>query len=184
MLALGDGSHRAGNWLGVLSADFAIRVLEAPRRADPRRFGTPTEPGDWYVATGSGPDPHAFVLSLSALEETLLEGSDDRLPIVGIGQGAALALSLACCWPERLAAVVACKGDLPVFPPGGIAERPMVGLPILCVACDSMIALEHRGGRVAEHEVWDDERVHRWLIDATRLGARGILGAPSTEELM
>jgi len=168
VIALGDRSHVPRSWLGELLPHFAVRMLEAPRRADPRRYGVPTDPGDWYVEGSEGPDPHAFHLSLVALEALVAEAPG--VSLVGIGQGAVLCLSLACCWPERLSAVVACEGGLPAFPPGGLEERPLAGLPLLCVgrATGSTHALEGRGARVYERDAWDAAATAAWLSEVTR----------------
>jgi predicted esterase len=170
IFALGDGTHAAKDWACELAPHFALRVLEAPRRADPRRHGVASRAGDWYVEGAQGPDPHAFHLSLAALEDCVLACAGGRLCLLGVGQGAVLCLSLACCWPERLAAVVACAGGLPSFPPGGLEERPLNGLPLLCIgrATASARALEARGGQVSERADWNPQHAVAWLPVATR----------------
>ena len=65
LLALGDHRHPVGEWIAPLAEHFAIRSIEAPRRADPRRFGVATASGDWYVEGPDGPDPDALSCDLS-----------------------------------------------------------------------------------------------------------------------
>lgn len=165
VLALGDRAHDLRDPLTALAADAAIRVLEPPRRADPRRFGHPSEPGDWFVESELGPDPHAFHLSLVALEALLLEAGGERLALFGMGQGAALCLALACCWPERLSAVVASDGVLPALPAGALAEQPLDRLPVLCVAGarGSASALRRRGALVSELAGAGGSELAAWL---------------------
>lgn len=166
IVALGDRAHAR---LGVLDEwvpDFSIRLLEAPRRAEPRRYGVPTEAADWYVDGDEGPDPYAFHLALASLESMLWDTPE--VSLVGVGQGASLCLSLACCWPERLVAVIAREGTLPCFPPGAVAERPMEGLPVLCVgaAAASASELARRGASVEVWLDWDAAAGRAWLLRA------------------
>ena len=170
ILALGDRSQPAHDAVQALAPNFAIRILEAPRRADPRRYGFATDAGDWYVESDMGPDPHAFHLSLAALETSLLEVRDGAAVLFGVGQGAVLSLSLACCWSERLAAVVACGGNLPTLPAGGLLERPLSGLPILCVGASSASTkqLLARGACVTESALRDATGIATWLHEILR----------------
>jgi hypothetical protein len=141
VIALGDRAHAVDAWLQPLYADFAFCSLEAPRAADPRRYGVPTRSGDWYlaheahVADEQGPEPSSFGLALIALERFVLQERSDSLrrpPILlGVGQGATLSLALARCWAEELAGVVAIDGPLAELPAGAIEEAPLAGLPIL-----------------------------------------------------
>lgn len=173
VLALGDREHVPLEWLGALLSHCSIRILEAPRRAEPRRLGVETVGGDWYVAGVDGPDPHAFHLSLIALESLVQQAPG--VTLVGLGQGSALCLSLACCWPERLTAVVAYNGALPAFLPGALEEREMAGLPFLCVPGRDAQELIERGGQVQTLEAWDELAVKEWVVSlGDRASPRGL----------
>ena len=133
-IALGDRDHRVDRWLQPLLEDFSIAVLEAPRCADPRRYGAPNRSGDWYLADEHGTDPGSFGLALIALERFVLHETS-RAPtppvLLGIGQGATLCLTLAQCQAEELRGVIAIDGQLAELPEGAIEEAPLLGLPIL-----------------------------------------------------
>ncbi len=143
VIALGDRAHRVDAWLQPLFEDLAFCSLEAPRAADPRRYGVPTRSGDWYLADEADeadeahehePEPSSFGLALIALERFVLHerSGASRPPILlGVGQGATLSLALAQCWAEELAGVVAIDGPLAELPAGAIEEAPLGGLPIL-----------------------------------------------------
>lgn len=140
VIALGDREHTVDAWLQPLCDDFSLVSLEAPRAADPRRFGVPTRSGDWYLGDEVGPEPSSFGLALIALERFVLHersslaGRTDgtQAPILmGVGQGATLCLALARCWAEALAGVIAIDGRLSELPTQAIEERPLLGLPIL-----------------------------------------------------
>ena len=176
IVALGDRAHVPLEWLRALLPHCSIRILEAPRRAEPRRFGVSTAAGDWYVRGADGPDPHAFHVSLIALESFVQRAPG--VSLLGLGQGAVLCLSLACCWPERLDAVVAYRGSLPAFPPGALEEREMAGLPLLCIPGGDTRDLVQRGGRVEAWETWDALAVNQWLASSTdQASERRRLGA-------
>ena len=72
----------------------------------------------WYIETDDGgAEASTFGDALRQLELLLfkLEASNlsRRINLVGIGQGATMALALALVWPELIAAVVAVDGGLP-----------------------------------------------------------------------
>lgn len=136
IVALGDREHSVDAWLQPLRGDFSFLSLEAPRTADPRRFGVPTRSGDWYLADERGPEPCSFGLALIALERFVLDArrrSPEPPFLLGVGQGATLCLALARCWAEALAGVIAIDGGLAELPQGAIEEVPLSGLPILVV---------------------------------------------------
>jgi predicted esterase len=136
VVALGDREHTLDAWLQPLRGDFSLVSLDAPRAADPRRFGVPTRSGDWYLAYERGAEPNSFGLSLIALEGFVLHErrSIPQPPILfGVGQGATLCLTLARCWAEALAGVVAIDGRVAELPTAAIEEAPLSGLPILIV---------------------------------------------------
>jgi predicted esterase len=145
ILAVRGRDPRVSGWLEQLGSEQRVTLLQGPRASDPRRFGVPAQVWDWYVEG----DPASFGLSLARLERLLLERDPGAL-LIGDGQGAALVLALACCWPERLAGVIAIDGTLPELPDGALAEAPMAGLPVFLAggALDSAPQLEARGARV------------------------------------
>jgi pimeloyl-ACP methyl ester carboxylesterase len=120
--------------LRALALRFRILALEAPRRSHPRRFGVPAASGDWFLGEDACPDPLGFCVCLEQLERFLLgKLAGARALLLGGGQGATLALALACCWPERLLGVLAIGGAFPQLPPGALAERPLEDLPVWLV---------------------------------------------------
>jgi hypothetical protein len=165
----------------ALAGDFDVRLVHAPRRADPRRYGLPLEHGHWLVGPCDAPDPHALFATLRALEVLLLEtaATESRPGLVAWGEGASLALALASCWGDRLGALVAIGGGLPALPPE-VGGPELAGLPILRVsACGTGAALagaaqdirwaelETRGARITQ---WAQasaiESVASWLQEA------------------
>jgi hypothetical protein len=136
-------------WLESLRATRSVTVLDGPRGIDPRRFGVPSAGADWYLDPEGAPEPASFGLALAHLERVLRARAPGAV-LAGDGQGAALALALACCWPERLAAVIAIDGALPRVPAGALDERPLDGLRVLLAGPQAGGAerLEARGARV------------------------------------
>ncbi len=137
--------------------------LEAPRAADPRRFGVPTRSGDWYLADERGPEPCSFGLALIALERFVLHqrrrGPEPPI-LMGVGQGATLCLALVRCWAEALAGVIAIDARPAELPSGAIEEAPLAGLPILILERAGQVgpdasALADRGGCVTLARVAD-----------------------------
>ena len=145
LIAVRGRDLRVATWLETLTGTHRVTALEGPRGVDPRRFGVPTEGSDWYVDG----DPASFGLCLAQLERVLLAREPGVL-LVGDGQGAALALALACCWPERLAGVIAIDGALPELPAGALAEAPMHDLQVSLVGAtgDTASRLRARGAQV------------------------------------
>ena len=165
LLALAGSDFDLERLVAGLEERFRVLLLAAPRRANPRRFGLPFHGGNWYVGDDESPDPLGFGLCLEQLERFVVDdaaglGPGVRPLLLGAGQGASLALALACCWPERLAGVVAIGGALPQLPAGMLAERPIAGLPIWLAAASeapdvqarAAAALRARGARVHELE--------------------------------
>jgi hypothetical protein len=147
LIAVRGGEPRVAHWLAGLGERCRLTVLDGPRATEPRRFGLPAVGYDWYVEG----DPAGFGLCLAALERVLL-AAEPPVWLAGDGQGAALALALACCWPERLAGVIAIDGALPELPDGALAEAPLAQLPVLLLGTSlaSAPALRARGARVVD----------------------------------
>ncbi len=154
MIALGDREHTVDAWLQPLCGEFAFSSLEAPRTADPRRFGVPTRSGDWFLADESGPEPCSFGLALIALERFVLHERDRRPEppiLLGVGQGATLCLVLAQCWAEVLGGVIAIDGQLAELPAGAIEETPLSGLPFLILGRAGHVESLERSERMRAH---------------------------------
>jgi hypothetical protein len=155
LIAVRGRDPRVARWVESVAQHCRVTALEGPRGIDPRRFGVPSAGHDWYVEG----DPAGFGLALAKLEAILLE-REPGVWLVGDGQGASLVLALACCWPERLAGVIAIGGSLPELPEGSVAEAPLRGLHVILVGdCgDSAASLAARGARVSLRESAPDRR--------------------------
>jgi predicted esterase len=112
----------------------AMRAKAAPTQGlcDPKRYS-------WYLIQEIGrPEPATFGESLVQLElllgELAMEADEGaRFLLVGLGQGAVLALTLALLHPERMLGVAALAGWLPEIDGWSPPHRPLAGLPCLIV---------------------------------------------------
>lgn len=131
-------------WLPVtraLTAAGRVLIPEAPKPAV--LYGRYSRGRSWYAMQGLGqPEPTNFGDALVALEQFLLETVEEATaeseaapPIVllGLDQGALLALSLACVWPELVSGVAAVGGYLPDIPGWEREDRPLGGMSVLLV---------------------------------------------------
>ena len=184
VVALGDREHTVDTWLRPLYDEFSFVSLEAPRAADPRRFGVPTRSGDWYLADDLGAEPSSFGGALIALERFVLHERSraPELPIlIGCGQGATLCLALARCWAEALAGVVAIGGRLAELPTAAIEEAPLSGLPILMLERagpeGTGMHFADRGARVTHARDTDASQLASWLSDLVRTPHPGAAAA-------
>lgn len=121
----------------------AGRVLtpEGPRPAVV--YGRNAKGRSWYAMQGlAQPEPASFGDGLVEIEQCLLDtieatagGGENPPPIflLGLDQGALLALSLACVWPEAVTGVAAICGYLPDIPGWTQDDRPLNGMPVLLV---------------------------------------------------
>ncbi|NMA70323.1 MAG: hypothetical protein GX961_00170 [Firmicutes bacterium] len=97
----------------------------------------------WFAMQGlAHPEPTSLGDSLVEMERFLLdtvlavaEKGESPVPILllGLDQGALLALSLACVWPETVSGVAAIGGYLPEIPGWVPDDRPLHGMPVLLV---------------------------------------------------
>lgn len=125
-----------------LGAGASIYAPEAPRPVFPH-YGEKEAGQLWFFMQAVGvPEPPLFGDSLYQVEQFLLdvveeEGAETnpRRPIflLGYDQGALLALSLGCIWPELLGGIIAIQGYLPEIPGWSPPDLKMNGLPALLV---------------------------------------------------
>lgn len=119
-------------------------------------------------------EPIGFGDSLIQLERLVLDHSaqgpgERTIMIIGIGQGATMALALAMLWPELCAGVVAIGGSLPAVPGWTAPARAMPGLPVLLVAGadHTQQKLAQLGARIVERPACDAAAlaamVRRWI---------------------
>ena len=159
-------------FLPCLREGFEAFLVHAPRRADPRAFGRALTHGHWFVGSPEAPDPHGLFHALEALESLLLGCRPETPPIlIGSDAGATLALATASCWGDRLRAVVAIGGVLPVLPEE-VVRAEIRGLPILWLAdtradsssrTASRQELEARGARVFSPARASFDASPKWL---------------------
>ena len=94
----------------------------------------------WYIGEPERPAPYSFGVSLSELELFLLDTIDRRvaddhaLPyLLGIGQGADIALSIATVQPELISGVIAIDAHFPTVSGWDPPVTPIDGLPLLLI---------------------------------------------------
>jgi pimeloyl-ACP methyl ester carboxylesterase len=136
----------------------------------------------WFhdVPDAVAPEPGSFGRSLIDVEAVVDEvcGGGSQIAMLGIGQGATLALSLLEVLPERLAWVAAVGGKRVELPPGALTVEPRrIDVPVLWLR--SEVAQEDAASSVST--AWTVEsfaggledaqsRVRRWVSE--RAGAR------------
>lgn len=144
IIALHGYEGGSAQWLPVtdaLTAAGRVLIPEGPRPAVV--YGRHTKGRSWYAMQGLvQPEPTSFGDSLVEMEQFLLDtvqelrGRGETLPpilLLGLDQGALLALSLACVWPETVSGVAAICGYLPEIPGWVHDDRSLNGLPVLLV---------------------------------------------------
>ncbi|MBI4301220.1 MAG: hypothetical protein HY664_01260 [Chloroflexi bacterium] len=124
-----------------LGEGVRIYSPEAPRPVFPH-YGQ-REGQLWFFVQDVGvPEAPLFGDSLYQVEQFLWDVAEEedaktnpRGPIflLGYDQGAVLALSLGCLWPELLGGVISLQGYLPEVPGWALPDIRMNGLPILLV---------------------------------------------------
>jgi predicted esterase len=94
----------------------------------------------WFVGPSTRPSPLFFGDSLAEIERFLWdeidrqETTEPELPfLVGVEQGAIMALAAAAAVPDLLSGVIAIDGFLPVVPGWDPPLVPLDGLPILLI---------------------------------------------------
>ena len=97
----------------------------------------------WLIGPATRPSPIYFGDALSEIERFLWdeidrqEGDSAELPfLIGVGQGAIMALAAAAAVPDLLSGVIAVEGFLPVVPGWEPPLAPLDGLPMLVLETD------------------------------------------------
>lgn len=92
----------------------------------------------WFIGPNDRPSPLFFGDALAEIERFLWDEIDRQAPgdaelpfLVGIGQGAIMALAAAGAVPDLLSGVIAIQGRLPVVPGWQPPLAPLNDLPIL-----------------------------------------------------
>lgn len=132
----------------ALASSFDVVALQAWRPVNVRAVTAADYQGyAWYIDHGpQRPEPATFGDSLWQIEQfigDLCERSVAR-PVVlfGVGQGAALALTLAMVLPDMLDGVVAVNGFVPTVRGWEPPARSLRGLPILALTHGSGLPQE------------------------------------------
>lgn len=92
----------------------------------------------WFVGPNEQPSPVFFGDALAEIERFLWDEIDRQetsraeLPfLIGVGQGAIMALAAAAAVPDLLSGVIAIDGFLPIVPGWEPPLAPLDGLPVL-----------------------------------------------------
>lgn len=92
----------------------------------------------WFVGPQDRPSPLFFGDALAEIERFLWDEIDRQAPgdaelpfLVGVGQGAIMALAAAAAVPDLLSGVIAVQGRLPIVPGWQPPLAPLDNLPIL-----------------------------------------------------
>lgn len=126
-----------------VSEDILAYAPGAPRPVSPRFSAS--QPANraklWYFEQNGVIEPTLFGDSLRQLEGLMLDVAEEALPelpegtplyLLGKGQGATLALTLASLWPELVDGVLSVDGSIPQIPgwddPGGSLAGHKVAL--------------------------------------------------------
>ena len=163
----GYGGH-ATDLIPVAQALSARAELRIPRAPRPAYFGRDTVAHYWYIGERNGlPDPPSFGDCLFQVEQFVLDTIESRGEIghgpilLGVGQGAVLALATAKVMPDYLGGVIAIAGYLPRFPGLKLPIDELDQLPILMIngpqdrarrlVQDSAARLAHDGAQIELH---------------------------------
>ena len=119
-----------------ISPSFEVIAVEAPRRV---HYGESSAYTWYYAEEPNRPEPITFGDSLIQLEQLVYEISEQNqagyepLYLLGLDQGALLALALALVVPDYLAGVVAICGCLPEISGWPLPDRELNNLPVQLV---------------------------------------------------
>jgi predicted esterase len=140
----------------------------------------------WFVGPSTRPSPLFFGDSLAEIERFLWdeidrqETAEPELPfLVGVEQGAIMALAAAAAVPDLLSGVIAIDGFLPVVPGWEPPLVPLDGLPVLLIdppepiepvenvlAGEELVEKLRSWGALVEHQREDASRVPTGTIAA------------------
>lgn len=157
-----------------------LHAIEAPKGV---WYGKRIVGYSWYIGETHRPAPYSFGVGLSELELFLLDTIDRRshedtaLPyLLGIGQGAGMALSIATVQPELLSGVIAVDSRLPIVPGWTPPLTTSDGLPVLLIdrddagePTDVVGALREWDAVVERCEVTDDTAAITAIADWLKL---------------
>ncbi|MGB3330534.1 MAG: hypothetical protein WBA46_16360 [Thermomicrobiales bacterium] len=94
----------------------------------------------WFAGPDSAPAPVFFGDALGEIERFLwdeIDRQDAEAPVLpfllGVGQGAIMALAAAAAVPDLLSGVIAIDGSFPIVPGWEPPLAPLAGLPILLI---------------------------------------------------
>lgn len=174
IICLHDENSTHVDILGLLRKVSTGQRLISPRSARWSRFGGGGRFSWFSCANPPAIEPIGFGDSLIQLERLMLDcdaqGLGERtVTLIGIGQGATMALALAMLWPELCTNVVAIGGSLPVVPGWSPLAREMPGLPVLLIAGDddTQQKLGERGARVVAMAACDEAAlaatIQQWM---------------------
>jgi predicted esterase len=124
-----------------LRKDSLLIFPQGPRPASPTTYyGREHGLYSWYIDNGPGvPEPITFCEALCQIEQLVFDIRDRPGPpvpifILGIGQGATLAIGISAFLSDMLAGIVAIDGYLPRVR-GWNVEPPEQGFPALLMRC-------------------------------------------------
>lgn len=102
---------------------------------------------DWFVQDDHGAiEPLGFADSLHQVEQFVFDtlddvraagGSQPKLLLLGLGQGAVMALTISTYWPELFARVMSIEGHLPEIRGWEPPQTDLNGLPVLLTGSGS-----------------------------------------------
>jgi pimeloyl-ACP methyl ester carboxylesterase len=94
----------------------------------------------WFIGPHERPSPLFFGDALAEIERFLWDEVDRQAPndvelpfLLGVGQGAIMAIATAAAVPDLLSGVIAVNGFLPIVPGWAPPLAPLDGLPLLLV---------------------------------------------------
>jgi predicted esterase len=143
----GGGCEQLAPLCSALGRDVSAVLPQAWRPLNIHGIVEPVHPGySWYYSFAADqPEPATFGDCLIELENLVYDllgrGDRDRVAILGVDQGATLALALAGVIPEWISAVVAIGGCLPRIKGCSLPAETLNGLPILMISGETRGAM-------------------------------------------
>ena len=195
VVPLHDYGGQTSDLIPLAQAVGSRAELRIPRAPRPAYFGRNTVSHYWYIGERKGlPDPPSFGDCLFQLEQFVLDLAESRgeighAPILlGVGQGAVLALAATKVMPDYLGGVIAIAGYLPRIPGLKLPIDDLDQLPILMVNGPrdrarrlveaSAARLEQEGARIELHDNVDtSEQTSRELCRLVASWSRRVLAS-------